>query len=99
MEGIVDLIIILLAFILGGGAFYFFRNKKTEKIDLPDAPTKKELNQIKEDKENELLNQNSKTFIDDNLNNATIVNDVKRTSDDAYDRIHNKHRNKRNVDR
>lgn len=98
MDNIFNLLGVIFLFILGGGVFCFLkdRNAKTP-VDLPTPPAPEELKIVREEKENELRKEDSNTFIDKHLDNAGDVNDVKRTSDDVFDDILDKHRD--NLDR
>lgn len=100
MDYIFDLLGVVLLSILGGVAFYFFKSggkKPGPSVNLPTPPDQEELGKIREDKKNELCKEDPSTFIDNHLDNADDVNDIKRTSDAEFDSIFNKHRD--NLDR
>jgi hypothetical protein len=98
MNDILNLLGLIVVFLLGGGAFWLIGKNQSAPVELPKPPTKEELNKIRKDKENELRNQDPKTFIDNNIDNYDDVNDVKCTSDDEFDRIRDRHRRRKNVD-
>ena len=87
MESLINLLSILGIFAVGG---FFFLRRFSHTVDLPI--TQNELNKIKENKENELREQDPEIFIDDNLSNSDTIDDIKRTSDDRFDTILDKHR-------
>ena len=91
MEYILNLITVLITLLLGGSLIYYIKNQNDGTDNIKEPISNEELKYLKELKEDELRKKDSKTYINDTLDNADNVNNIKSTSDKEFDRIYKKH--------